>query len=641
VRDQTSQRARPAHPYALPITAATLLLLGAVLRVLPGGRAASDVIWLGGLLVTGAPLVWRTARDAVRGHFATDLVATLAILVAIPLREPLAGLVIVLMQSGGEALERYAEGRASAAVRALEEAAPRIAHRLDGDTRVEDVPVDDIAVGDVLLVRPGELLPCDAEVTAGRSHVDTSSLTGEAIPVSAAAGTRLMSGTTNGEGPLTVRALALASESQYARIVELVRGAQASKAPLQRLADRYAVWFTPLTLLVCGVAWLVSGDAERVLAVLVVATPCPLILATPVAIIGGINRAARRQIIVRNGGALEQLGDVTAAVFDKTGTLTVGEPRVSAVHAAEGFDERDVLRFGGAVERGSSHRLARAFEDAMDAAGLRPPLAEHVSESPGRGVVGVVDGREVAVGSFGLLLDRYPERAAELARLDHGRAGLRAYVAIDGRAAGVVEYADQLRPGLASMFAELAALGVGRIQLLSGDHEANVQEVARALGIAEVHGELLPEDKLAAVDRLLAEGHRVMMVGDGTNDAPALSRATVGVALVAHGGGITAEAADVVVLADDVGRVTESVRIGRRTLRIAKQSIWVGLGLSATAMVVAALGYIPPVAGALLQEAIDVAVILNALRTSRDVKVQTSAQHRLLIEAPCAPHASV
>jgi heavy metal translocating P-type ATPase len=610
--------ARDVHAYTLPVATAAFLLVGALLRLSPPTREASDAVWLAGLLVTGAPLVWRTAREAFRGRFATDLVATLAILVALPLHQPLAGLVIVLMQSGGEALERYAEGRASAAVRALEEAAPRIAHRTDdAGTRVEDVPVDAIAVGDLLLVRPGELLPCDAEVTAGRSHVDTSSLTGEPIPLSAVAGTRLMSGSTNGEGPLTVRALALASESQYARIVELVRGAQASKAPLQRLADSYAVWFTPLTLLVCAAAWLVSGDAERVLAVLVVATPCPLILATPVAIIGGINRAARRQIIVRNGGALEQLGGLTAAVFDKTGTLTVGEPRVSAVHTAPGFEERDVLYFGGAVERSSSHKLARAFEDAVDAAGIRPPLAHHVTERPGRGVVGVVDGRDVAVGSLGLLLEHHPSAGDDFTRLGGDAHGLRAYVSIDGRAAGIVEYADQLRPGLGPMFAELAALGFRRIQLLSGDHEANVQDVARTLGFTVVYGELLPEDKLASVEQLLAEGHRVMVVGDGTNDAPALSRATVGIALAAHGGGITAEAADVVILADDVGRVTEAVRLGRRTLGIARQSIWVGLGLSASAMVVASLGYIPPVAGALLQEVIDVAVILNALRTSR------------------------
>ena len=373
-----------------------------------------------------------------------------------------------------------------------------------------------------------------------------------------------------------------------------------------------------MTLLVCAATWLVSGDATRVLAVLVVATPCPLILATPVAIIGGINRAARRQIVVRNGAALEQLGGVTVGVFDKTGTLTVGEPRVSALRPAPGFDARTIYALAGAVERGSSHPLARAFEDAAAAAGVHPPRASQITESSGRGVTGIVDGRVVTIGSRSFLGERHPGAVAGLARLDGGGGGLRAYVAVDGSAAAIVDFADSIRPGMAGVFAELKALGIGRNLLLSGDHEENAQAVARTLGITEVYGDLLPGDKLATVERLLAEGERVLMVGDGTNDAPALSRATVGIALVAHGGGITAEAADVVVLADDVGRVPEAIRIGRRTLRVAKQSIWVGLGLSATAMVVASAGYIPPAVGALLQEAIDVAVILNALRTSRD-----------------------
>ena len=591
-----------------------------MLLLWPATRAASERVWLAGLVLTGAPIVWRTVKGVTTGRFAADLVAALAIVAAAPLGHPLAGLVIVLMQSGGEGLERYAAGRASAAVRALEEAAPRIAHLVTGDGTVRDVAADEVAVGDVLLVRPGELVPCDVEVTAGRSHVDTSKLTGEPMPVTAVAGTRLMSGCTNGEGPLTVRALARAHESQYERIVELVRTAQATKAPLQRLADRYAVWFTPVTLVVCAAAYLVTGDPSRVLAVLVVATPCPLILATPVAIIGGINRAARRQIIVRSGAALEQLGRATAGAFDKTGTLTVGSPRVASLLVAPGFDERTIYPLAGAVHHGASHLLARAFEDAAADAGVRCPPATHVTESAGRGVIGVVEGRVVTVGSRGFLHERHPRSTEQFAELagDGVGGGLRAYVAVDGSAAAIVEYADSLRPGLDRLFAELAAQGLRRIVLLSGDHEANAQSVARALGITEVRGDLLPEDKVTAVERLLDDGNVVMAVGDGTNDAPALSRASVGVALAAHGGGITAEAADVVILADDVTRVAEAVSIGQRTMRIAKQSIWVGLGLSGVAMVVAALGYIPPAVGALRQEALDVAVILNALRTSGD-----------------------
>ena len=614
---------------ALWLPAVALLFLGAGAIALLVAPAWADRVWMAGLVLAGARPVWGTFREALRGQLATDLVAALAIVTAAAVGEPFAGLVVVLMLTGGEALESYAAGRASAAVRELEAAAPRQAHRLAGwDPAVgergtlEEVGADAVRVGDVLLVRPGELVPCDAVVLDGRSHVDAARLTGEPVPVTASAGTPLASGSANLEGPLVVRATAPARESQYARIVDLVRSAQASKAPLQRLADRYAVWFTPLTLLVCLAAWLVSRDPARVLAVLVVATPCPLILATPVAIIGGINRAASRQVIVRHGGALEQLAGITAAVFDKTGTLTVGRPAVGAVHVAAGWTRAGLLRAAGAVEQGSGHLLARSLvEAAVREPGAAPlPAATDVREEAGRGVRGTVEGRRVAVGARALALDDAP--AAEVAALEAalGEAGLRAWVVVDGRVAGVVEYADRLRAGARELVAGLPALGVRRTLLLSGDNAANTRRVAAEVGIADARGELLPADKVAAVRALVDAGERVVMVGDGTNDAPALSTATVGVALaggVGHGGGITAEAADVVLLSDDLSRLAEAMRIGRRTLHVAKQSLGVGLGLSAAAMVVAALGYIPPAVGALLQEAIDVAVILNALRAGK------------------------
>ncbi|HEX3273671.1 MAG TPA: heavy metal translocating P-type ATPase [Gemmatimonadales bacterium] len=595
---------------------ALLALLGGLALRLGGASGAADLVWTLGLLVIGLPVVWRTLRGVLAGRFAADLVAMLAIVTALLLRQPLAGLVVVLMQTGGEALERYAEGRASQAVRELEAAAPRQAHRLVDGT-VEDVPVDAVRIGDLLLVRPGELVPCDAEVRSGRSQVDVAGLTGEPLPLEAVAGVRLSSGARNLDGPLTVVVLAPARESQYERIVELVRTAQASKSPLQRLADRYAVWFTPLTLLTCLATYLLSGDMLRVLAVLVVATPCPLILATPVAIVGGINRAARHGVIVRHGGALEQLAGVTAAVFDKTGTLTIGRPEVAAVRPAEGFTSDTVLRLAGAVEQGSGHLLARTLVEAASRRGLLPPPATEVSEAPGEGVTGLAEGRRVSVGGRRYVAKQAPDAAPALAALAGGDAViLRAYVAVDGQAGGVVEYADQLRPHLPELFAALRRLGLRRVLLLSGDDQVNASAVAQAVGIVEAHGGLLPTQKVEWVKRLTDEGYRVLMVGDGTNDAPALSQAAVGVALAAGGAGITAEAADVVLLADDPGRVVEAITISRRTLRLARQSIWAGLGLSGMAMVVAALGYIPPTIGALLQEGIDVAVILNALRAA-------------------------
>jgi heavy metal translocating P-type ATPase len=521
------------------------------------------------------------------------------------------------MQTGGEALERYAEGRASAAVRELEAAAPRLAHRLAG-TEVTDVPADMVALGDTLLVRPGELVPCDATVIDGRSSVDTARLTGEPLPVPAGRGIHLLSGSLNLDGPLTLRALAPARESQYARIVELVRTAQASKAPLQRLADRYAVWFTPITLLVCLVTWLASGDPVRLLAVLVVATPCPLILATPVAIVSGINRAARAGIIFRHGSALEQLAGASVAVFDKTGTLTLGRPRVARVLPAKGFTERELLRLASGVEHGSGHLLARTLLDHAIAGGIEVPAARGVVEAPGEGVTGEVDRLSVAVGGWSYIVRRHPEAEPTLRGALGGEpgAGLRAYVAVDGRAAGVIEYADRVRPSAVALPQRMRRLGIRRVILLSGDDPVNAAAVGREVDADEVHGGLLPGEKVKLVQQLVRTGERVVMVGDGTNDAPALSSATVGIALASGGGGITAEAADAVLLADDPGRVLDAIRISRRTLRLARQSIWVGLGLSGLAMVVAAAGHLPPTAGALLQEGIDVAVILNALRAT-------------------------
>ena len=582
-----------------------------------GRTGPAAVLWSAGLALTGAPVVWQTLRGVVRGRFAADLVAMLAIVAALILREPLAGLIVVLMQTGGEALERYAQGRASEAVRELETAAPRVAHRMV-DGAVDDVPAEMVRVGDTLLLRPGELLACDAVVLEGRSHVDASRLTGEPVPVSAHPGIRLLSGSLNLEGPLTLRATAPASESQYARIVELVRTAQESKSPLQRLADRYAVWFTPLTLAVCAGTYLLSGDATRVLAVLVVATPCPLILATPVAVVGGINRAARRGIIFRHGTALEQLGRVGVAIFDKTGTLTIGRPRVARVLTVAGHTEDEVLRLAGSVEHGSGHLLARTLVQETVERGIVLPPGQHITEAPGQGVTGEVEGHHVTVGGLSYVLSRHPEAETGLrgllARIQG--AELRAYVAVDGQGAGLIEYADRLRPELAGFIPKLRRLGVSRVVLLSGDDQANATAVGKAVGIDEAHGDLLPGAKVAYVQRLMKEGHRVLMVGDGTNDAPALSTATVGIALASGGGGISAEAADAVILTDDPTRVAEAITISRRTLGVARQSIWTGLGLSGAAMVVASFGYIPPVVGALLQEAIDVAVILNALRAA-------------------------
>jgi len=473
-------------------------------------------------------------------------------------------------------------------------------------------------------VRPGELLPCDAIVLDGHSALDVSRLTGEPLPREVSAGASVQSGMGNGEGQLVIRATAIARESQYNRIVELVRSAESSKAPFQRIADRYAIWFTPATLIVCALAWLWSGDPRRALSVLVVATPCPLLLATPIAIIGGINRAARRQVMVRTGGALEQIGSTTAVVIDKTGTLTIGRPEVERVVGSGAWSEHELLRLAASVEHGSAHLLARTLvehaERVLADGGSALSTATNISEALGRGVTGEVDGHLVTVGARTLMLDRYPSSGADLDALDarfEDDVGLRAFVAVDGVVVGAVQYADRLRSDARGVLDDLRALGLKKIVLLSGDHEPNVRRVASELGLADARADLRPEDKATVIRQLEAQGERVLMIGDGTNDAPAMSTASVGVSLAAHGGGITAEAAGIVVLADELSRVPEAIRISRRTMRIARQSLQLGLGLSGVAMLFALLGLVPPTAGALIQELIDVVSILNALRAAR------------------------
>jgi len=595
-----------------PLATFLVILIGLALQAGPSPVWALRS-WLIGLLVLGLPVVWRTVAGAFQGRFAADLVASLAILTALLLQQPLPGLVVILMQTGGEALEHYAAGRASRAVEQLEAAAPRRANRLRGST-VEEIPAEQVCLGDLVLVRPGEMVPCDGAVVRGYSHIDQSRLTGEPLPVTAEPGTRLMSGSLNLEGPLTVEAQAVASESQYAKIVQLVRSAEGSKSPLQRMADRYAIAFTPITLAVCAVAYLASHDPTRVLAVLVVATPCPLILAAPVAMIGGINRAARRSIIIRHGEALERLGQVTAALIDKTGTLTIGRPAVTTVIPVAPFEADQILGYAAAVDADAGHLLARSIVAAAYERGLAIPAATDVKERPGQGVTGRVDGHDITLGARSFVSACHPELS--LARWNGAATGLRAWLAVDGAPGGVIEFADRLRPEAHGLVEALSRLGLRRIILVTGDHLGHARAVADAVGIPEVRADLLPADKVSVVEELERAGERVLMMGDGTNDAPALMRASVGVALAAHGGGITAEAADAVVLADDANRVAEAVQISRRTMAIARQSVWAGLGLSGLAMVVAAFGYIPPIMGAILQEAIDVAVILNALRAS-------------------------
>ncbi|HCG01505.1 MAG TPA: heavy metal translocating P-type ATPase [Chloroflexi bacterium] len=600
--------------YPLPIVALAGLSLGLLAAAV---RSDTSHAVLGATLaIGGLPVVFRTVKGMIRGNFASDVVASLAIVGAAATDEYLAGCVIVLMQTGGEALDDYAIRRASASLDALMSRAPHVAHRLSG-AKVEDLPVSEIITGDTLLVRPGEIVPVDGLVISGNTALDESAITGEPIPVAAGPGREVMSGSISQDGALEIRALRPSSESQYEQIVALVRAAEQDKAPIGRLADRYAIFFTPFTLAMCGLAWLFTREAQSVVAVLVVATPCPLILATPVAIISGINRAARRGIVVKGGAAIEQIGRADVVVFDKTGTLTTGSPVVERAVPLDGYEPREVVRLAAGLEQLSSHPMARALVAEGKLASGSLPMPTEVIEEAGLGVSGKVEGHVIDVGSIAFAAQK------SLASLDALR-GMRterfmqdeatAVVGIDGRAAGLVLYSDPLRSNVPQTLARLKGLGVRDTVMLTGDDVQTAAAIATQAGIDDVRADLLPGGKVQAVRELMLRHETIVMVGDGINDAPALATATVGVALGARGAAVSAEAADIVVMTDDLGKVADSVEIGKRTLSIAKQSIWAGLGASGAMMVAAALGYIPPTVGAFLQEGLDVAVILNALR---------------------------
>ena len=605
-----------ARRYPVPVLALLGLGSGVLARYGFGVNEVSRAILVLTLVAGGLPVVLLTLRGMLHGDFAADIVASLAILGALATGEYLAGCVIVLMQTGGEALEAYAVARASNALEALLARAPRIAHRHQG-ALVVDVPVAEVAIGDLLLARPGEIIPVDGLVLAGAGAVDESALTGEPVAVSRGPGDEVLSGSVSLDGALELRAERPSSESQYEQIVKLVRSAQQEKAPIGRLADRYAVFFTPFTLLMGALAYLVTRQAEAVVAVLVVATPCPLILATPVAMISGVNRAARRGIIVKTGAALEQIGKATAVAFDKTGTLTAGAPVVLGVVPLAGRAPEEILRLAAGLEQFSGHQMARALVAAGQAAEATLPLPSEVVEMAGQGVSGQVAGHVVEVGSLAYAVQRGlgTREDLETARQAAGADGdAIAVVGIDGQAAGLVLYHDPLRPGVPQLLERLRQLGILETVMLTGDDDATARKIGRQAGISTIRADLLPAEKVEVVHELLARHRGVIMVGDGINDAPALATATVGVALGAHGAAVSAEAADVVITVDEVSRVADAVDVGRNTLRIALQSIRVGLGVSGAMMVVAAFGFIPPALGAVLQEALDVAVILNALR---------------------------
>ncbi len=609
-----------ARPRLLALACLLLIALGGALSLL-GATAAGNAVWAATVALMLVPLTWSIGRTLAQGRIGVDAIALIAMVGALAIGQYLAGAVIALMLSGGNALEASASRRARRELTALLERMPSIAHRRGGGGW-EEVPVARLEVGDVVLVRAGELVPVDGDVQSAEAVVDESALTGESLPVTRARGAAVQSGVANAGDAFELRATRLASESAYANLVRLVRAAETQRAPFIRLADRYAAIFLPLALAVAAAAWIASGDAVRAVAVLVVATPCPLILAAPIAIVSGVSRAARAGVIVKGGAAIERLGEARTVLLDKTGTLTLGEPAVEEVVPFGDFGAEEVLRLGASVDQLSAHVLAEAL--VHDAERRRLALAEPVDavEEPGQGIEGSVDGHRVAVGSVAWLRGRgYEVGDAERVGDGGGEAGLaKVLVGVDGRLAGVVVMADRLRDDARELASELRAAGVSRVAMVTGDRQAVAERIAAETGLDRVYAEQSPEQKLAVVRSMRSDPELspVVMVGDGVNDAPALALADVGIAMGGPGATVSSDTADAVITVDRIDRVATAVSIGRRSLGIARQSVIFGIGLSLVAMGFAACGYIQPIGGALLQEGIDVAVILNALRALTD-----------------------
>ncbi len=597
------------------------LLLGVVAVALAGGgilavaeaHGAAALAWFAATGLVLVALLVQIAVELWHGAVGVDVLAALAMGGAIALGQPLAGAVIALMYAGGGALEEFAQGRSRRELSALLARSPKLAHRLSA-AGLSDIPASAVAAGDQLLVKAGEVVPADG-ILAGPAVLDESALTGEALPIGRAEGDPVRSGVVNAGDPFEMTALAAAEQSTYAAIIRMVQGAEGSKAPFVRLADRFALGFVPLSLAVAGAAWAMSGDPLRALAVLVVATPCPLILAAPVAIVAGISRAAAHGIVIKSGAALEALARAEVLLFDKTGTLTGGRARLTAVEAAPGIAPDELLRLAASLDQVSPHIMAATLVEAARRRGLPLSLPSEVREDPGAGLAGRVDGRRVALGGYEWIRSHVlvpPQGAALLRRMAReGAAGI--FVAVDGAWAGALLLADPIRLETPTSLRRLRKAGIRRLIMVSGDRADVAESVAALLGIDAVLAERSPADKVAAV---LGERHGAVtaMVGDGINDAPALAAADIGIALGARGAAASAEAADVVLMVDRLDRLAQAMDLARRTRRIALQSVAAGMALSGAAMMAAAAGLLAPVAGALLQEAIDVAAILNALR---------------------------
>lgn len=575
------------------------------------GFAVADLPLLAALVVGGVPLVVDLLKKIAQFDFSSDILAGISIITAVLLAEYLAGTIVVLMLSGGQALESYAVRKASSALEALAQRMPSTAHR-QAEGAVEDVPLADVAIGDLLIVFPHETCPVDAVVVEGHSTMDESYLTGEPYVLSKVAGSQVLSGAINGEGALTIRAEQTATDSRYAKIMQVMRDSEQRRPSLRRLGDQLGATYTPVAVAIAVLAWVASGDPTRFLAVMVVATPCPLLIGIPVAIIGSVSLAARRGIIIKDPAVLEKIDTCRTAIFDKTGTLTYGQPKLAAVLPREGHTTQEALAAIASLEQYSRHPLATATLTAAKEQGLTLANCTDVSERPGEGLLGHISGQTVQVTSRKKLLAQQPDAAS---LLPAQAAGLECVLLLDGKYAATFQYRDIPRvEGKAFIRHLKPEHGFKRVMIVSGDRASEVEYLAKQVGITEVYASQSPEQKLELVRAETKKAPTVYM-GDGINDAPALTAATVGIAF-GQASDVTAEAAGAVILETSLERVDELLHIGRRMRTIALQTAIGGMLLSLGGMILAATGHLPPIAGALAQEAIDILAVLNALRTS-------------------------
>lgn len=588
------------------LAGALVVLVVSIALYLAGFSVYANWLIAGFSIIVAIKMSIGMINDIRNGIWGVDILAITAIIATIAVGEYWATIVIVLMMSGGEALEDFANRRAQQELTALLERAPTMAHRVEDDGYV-DVKIDEVSIDDMLMVLPGEVIPVDAVVIEGSSLVDESSLTGESEPVEHGPDSEVSSGTVNGESPLKIKTLRTAENSQYAQIVELVKSASDSRAPFVRLADRYAVPFTIIAYTIAGIAWYTSGDAVRFAEVLVVATPCPLLLGAPIAMISGMSRSAKHGIIVKSGAVIEKLARIKSAAFDKTGTLTENQLRVDEIMTADGISEIDLLTLAATAQKLSAHNTAKAIARAVSEQKLQVGELSDFEELPGKGTLGKINGQPVICGRHSFLVEKGVD---EQSIPDVKHTAL--HIARDAHYAGTITFSDTVRENSKTVLAKLKQLGITKHVMITGDNPGTAEKVASEVGIDEFNARSMPKDKVEIVGNL--QPRPVMMVGDGVNDAPVLAASDVGVAMGARGATAASESADVVIMLDDIGKVSDAVYISKRTIKIALQSIYIGIAISVILMIIAAFGMIPAIIGAALQEVVDVVVIFNALR---------------------------